>query len=135
MFTKVARALEFPDFTTVQVLSYFEDYKRNAFAVGAPTQAVLEVTGQQPEDFETIVRRYVSASRLVERSPGAKLRAMGGLMKIMFTPSLDPEYYARLHDIPKLTGGSLAIDSGKWLSTHAAGQSLLAVSPEIYPAV
>lgn len=135
MFTKVARALEFPDFTTTQVLSYSEDYKRNAFAVGAPTQAVLEVTGQQPEDFETIVRRYVSASPLVERSAGAKLRAMGGLMKIMFSPSLDPEYYARLHDIPKLTGASLAIDSGKWLSTHAAGQNLLAVSPAIYSAV
>jgi uncharacterized protein YbjT (DUF2867 family) len=134
MFTKVARAMDYPDFTTAQVLSYFEDYKRNAFAVGAPTQAVFEVTGQQPESFETIVRRYVSESPLVKKGAGAKLRAMGGLIQIVFTPSLDPEYYARLHDIPKLTGASLAIDSGKWLSMHTASQDLLAVRPAIYPA-
>jgi hypothetical protein len=59
---------------------------------------------------------------------------MGGLMKIMFTPSLEPERYAQSHDIPKLTGASLAIDSGKWLSTHTTHQVPLAVSPAIYPA-
>lgn len=134
MFTKVARALDFPDFTTAQVLSYFEDYKRNAFAVGAPTQAVLEVSGQQPENFETIVRRYASESPLVKKGAGSKLRAMGGLMKIIFTPSLNPEHYAQSHDISKLTGASLAIDSRKWLSTHNADQRLLAASPAIYPA-
>lgn len=134
MFTKVARALSFPDFTIAQVLAYFEDYKRNAFAVGAPTQAVVEVSGQQPEDFETIVRRYVSESPSVERSAGAKLRAMGGLMKIMFTPSLNTERYAKSHDIPYLTGASLAIDSGKWLSTHSPQRDLLAASTAVYPA-
>jgi hypothetical protein len=88
----------------------------------------LEVAGQQPENFETIVRRYVSESQLVERSAGAKLRAMGGLMKIMFTPSLEPERYAQSHDIPKLTSASLVIDSGKWLSIHTTHQVPLAVT-------
>jgi uncharacterized protein YbjT (DUF2867 family) len=134
MFTKVARALDFPDFTVAQVLWYLEDYQRDAFAVGAPTQAVLEVTGQPPEDFETIVRRYVRESPLVARSVGSMLRAMSGMMKIMFTPSLDSERYAQSHDIQKLSGASLAIDSGKWLSTHTAHQDLLAASPAIYPA-
>jgi uncharacterized protein YbjT (DUF2867 family) len=129
MFTKVARALDFPDFTTAQVLSYFEDYKRNAFAVGAPTQAIFEVSGQHPENFETIVRRYASDSPLVERGAAAKLRAMGGLMKIMFTPSLESERYAQQHDIPKLTGASLAIDSGKWLSTHSTHLDPLGAGP------
>jgi hypothetical protein len=32
----------------------------------------LEVGGQQPENFETIVRRYVSESPLVERSVQAQ---------------------------------------------------------------
>lgn len=126
MFAKVMRAWKYPDYTTVQVLSYFEDYKRNAFAVGAPTQAVIEISGQHPEDFETIVRRYVGESPLVERSTGAKLRAMGGMMKIMFTPSIDPEHYARAHDIPKLTGALLAVDSRKWLSSHDSQQESLA---------
>ena len=119
MFTKVARALGFPDFTIAQVLCYFEDYKRNAFAAGAPTQAVLEVTGHKPEDFDTIVRRYFGASRLAERNFGSRLRALGGMVKIMFTPKLDPARYARLHDLPGLTRPSLAGESETWISTHA----------------
>ena len=135
MFTKVARALDFPDFTISQVLWYLEDYRRNAFAVGAPTQAVLEVSGQQPENFETIVRRYVGRSPLVKKGAGAKLRAMGGLLKIMLTPSLTIGRYARSHDIPELTDASLAIDSGKWLPTHTSGCDPIDVSPAIYPTV
>ena len=51
------------------------DYQRDSFGVGAPTDAVLEVCGSPPEDFESIVRRYVAASPFVERSFGSKLRA------------------------------------------------------------
>ncbi|HEY3326666.1 MAG TPA: hypothetical protein VGK14_05780 [Novimethylophilus sp.] len=133
MFTKVARALNFPDFTTAQVLWYFEDYKRNAFALRAPTQAVLEVIGQKPEDFETIVRRYVGKSPLVKRSIGSMLRAMGGMMKIMLKPTLDPGHYAQLHGFPKLMGASLAVESEKWLSTHASNSGLLAEGPATTP--
>lgn len=108
------------------MLWYFEDYKRNAFALGAPTQVVLEVTGQKPEDFETIVRRYVGKSSLVERSVGSMLRAMNGMMKIMLKPTLDPDRYAQFHDFPKLTETSLAMESEKWLSTHASNSGLFA---------
>lgn len=120
MFTKVARALGFPDFTIAQVLCYFEDYKRGTFAVGAPTQTVLEVTGQQPEAFESIVRRYVSESPLARRTPGSMLRAMGGMVRIMLTSALDTAAYARSHDVPLLPGARLAVDSPTWLSAHSA---------------
>lgn len=120
IFTKVARALGLADFTTAQVLCYFQDYKRGAFAVGAPTQAVFEVTGQRPEDFETIVRRYVSESPFARRSPGSVLRAMGGMLRIMATPALDPVAYARSHDVSTLSGARLAAESDDWLSTHSA---------------
>jgi hypothetical protein len=133
MFTKVARALEFPDFTVAQVLWYLEDYQRNAFAVGAPTPAVLEVTGQMPEDFETIVRRYVRESPVAARSAGSILRAIGGMMKIIFTPSLDSARYVQSNDIQQLSAASLANDSRKWLSTHSTDQDLLAACPAIYP--
>jgi NAD(P)H dehydrogenase (quinone) len=60
MFTKVARALGFPDFTVAQILCYLEDYKRGAFALGAPTQAVFDVTGHPPRD----VRGHRAALRV-----------------------------------------------------------------------
>jgi NAD(P)H dehydrogenase (quinone) len=104
MFTKVARTLNFPDFTIAQVLWYLEDYKRDAFAFGAPTRAVLEITGRPPEDFETIVRSYVGKSPLVKRSFGSMLRAVGGMVKIMTNPALNPERYAQSKDFPKING-------------------------------
>ncbi len=119
MFTKVARALNFPDFTTAQVLWYFEDYKRNAFAVGAPTQAVLEVSGREPEDFETIVRRYAVKSALAKRGVAPMARALAGMLKVMFMPALDRERYARLHDLATVTSATLAVDSERWLSMRA----------------
>lgn len=126
MFTKVARALNFPDFTIAQVLWYLDDYQRNAFAVGAPTQAVLEFTGQGPEDFETIVRRYVGRSPCAQRSMGARLRALGSMVKILLTPALDPERFAQSNDFPRLTQTALAADSAQWLATHTPGSGLLA---------
>lgn len=122
MFTKVARALKFPDFTIAQVLTYFEDYKRGAFAVGAPTEHVIEVTGEAPENFEAIVRRYVTESPLGRRTVGSVLRAMGGMVRIMATPALNPATYARQHDITRLEGASLATDSKDWLLRHAHSQ-------------
>ncbi|MDD5336488.1 MAG: NmrA family NAD(P)-binding protein [Rhodoferax sp.] len=124
MFTKVARALNFPDFTIAQVLCYFDDYQRNAFALGAPTQAVLEVTGQKPEDFETIVRRYVNQSPASQRNATAMLRAVGGMLRIMVTPALQPDRFARSHEFPNLAAPRLAVDSAKWLATHASDPGL-----------
>lgn len=133
MFTKVARALGFPDFTTAQVLSYFEDYRRNAFAMGAPTQAVLEVTGHEPEDFESIVRRYVGKSPVAVRSLAAMLRAMSGMMQIMLTPKLDPGRFAKFHEFPKLTRASLAAESENWLTTHASNESMFGTATVVSP--
>lgn len=70
LFPKAARAFDIPDFQAAQLLNYFAEYRRNSFAIGAPTNAVLEVTGQEPEDFETIARRYLAAPTM-QRSPGA----------------------------------------------------------------
>ncbi|MFA6312456.1 MAG: NmrA family NAD(P)-binding protein [Sterolibacterium sp.] len=120
MFTKVARALGFPDFTVAQILCYFEDYKRGAFALGAPTQAVFEITGQRPATFEAIVRRYASGSPFARRTAGSMLRAMSGMLRIMLTSSLNPVAYARSHDIPTLRDAHLAADSADWLASHSA---------------
>jgi hypothetical protein len=70
---KVLRAdKSIPDFQIAQVLSYLEEYRRDAFAVGAPTSAVLEVGGREPEEFKVIVRRYLAANRnAAELGPAA----------------------------------------------------------------
>ena len=60
MFIKAALASDFPIFELYQVPYYMSDHILDAFAIGAPTSHVLELSGQEPEDFETITRRYVA---------------------------------------------------------------------------
>jgi hypothetical protein len=51
------------------------EYRRNAFGVGAPTQAVLEVGGIEPEPFEETAKRYVAQSGFSKRTIGSHVTA------------------------------------------------------------
>ena len=115
-----------PDFQIAQLLSYFEEYRRNTFGVGAPTNAVLEVSGQEPEDFDTIARRYVAKGAHMKRSVGGFARVMRGLTKAMLTPGLDLDRYEKLHEFPQIPHARFAGDSPDWVATH--GQHVSAVS-------
>jgi NAD(P)H dehydrogenase (quinone) len=55
-----ARGANIGDFLTSNLRYYVEDHKQGAFALGAPTNDVLEVTGRPAEDFETTARRYAA---------------------------------------------------------------------------
>jgi NAD(P)H dehydrogenase (quinone) len=117
MFPKAARAFGVPDFQAAQLLTYFEEYRRNSFAIGAPTGAVLEVTGQEPEDFETIARRYV-AGPMMQRSAGALAQTLRYLVKVMVSPALDVDKFNRAHDLPAIGHARLAVDAPDWCQTH-----------------
>jgi uncharacterized protein YbjT (DUF2867 family) len=118
LFLKVARALGIPDYVILQLSSFLVDYQRNAFGVGAPTDAVLEVGGSPPEDFETIVRRYAATSLLAKRTLGSKLRAGLNLLKALLTPAPDLAAVARRLEHPDLAHAAFAADSPAWRSSH-----------------
>ena len=52
----------FDAFAISQALLYNREYRANRFDVGGPTDVVRRVTGRDPEDFETIVRRFIAGS-------------------------------------------------------------------------
>jgi NAD(P)H dehydrogenase (quinone) len=117
MFSRVAQFMGFPEFVIAQVAWYCRDYQKNAFGVGAPTDAVLAVGGQPPEDFETIVRRYVAASRYAKRNIGSRAKAMLGLMRAMLVRAPDLDAFDR-RCAPQVSRAALAADSAGWLSIH-----------------
>ena len=128
MFSKVAQSMGFPEFVIAQVAWYFRDYQRNAFGVGAPTDAVLEVGGQAPEDFDTIVGRYVASSHHARRSIGSRAKAAFGLLGAMLVRAPDLEAFDR-RCAPQISRTALAADSMAWLSIHDR-PPLVAVSAE-----
>jgi len=140
LFSKVSRALGYPDYVTTSVLTYFEDYRRGAFAIGAPTDAVAHVGGRAPEDFETIVRRYVEAAPSARRTIGSRLRAIGALSRVMMTPAVDVARVGRTYGAGDRDRRSLAADSAGWLATHDAmaghaEQGPIPDDPGLHPAV
>jgi uncharacterized protein YbjT (DUF2867 family) len=119
LFLKVARTLGLSDYLILQLHAFLQDYQRNAFGVGAPTSAVLDVGGSPPEDFESIVRRQAASSPLARPSLGAKLRAIANVLRALLTPAPDLEAMALRLELPTIAHAALAADSPTWRSAHA----------------
>jgi hypothetical protein len=114
MFRKAMRALGISAFEQSQLRYYLEDYRRNAFAVNAPTDAVEAVGGRAAEDFETIARRYAATRPEATRSVAGMARALWTLARILATPALDLDRVERVQGHPVIAGSELATDSEAW---------------------
>ena len=90
LFLKAARTANVGAFLVSNLRYYVEDHSQGAFALGAPTNHVLEVTGRPAEDFETTARRYAAR-------PGAQrnftnwLRTFVAFMRTPLVPGYNPE--------------------------------------------
>lgn len=118
MMLKALRAVGLPDFQQAQVRYYVQDYRGNAFGVSAPTEAVQEVGGRAPEDFERIVRRYVTQRPEARRNFANWVRAMASFARIPLTPALNFRRIENIQELPQPKKSLLALDSPSWLATH-----------------
>lgn len=124
LFFKVAKSLGISEFV-VEELSYFLlDYQRNAFGIGAPTDAVLEVGGVAPEPFEEIARRYVASSGFGKRTFRSNLTALHNLIAGLLTSAPTPSAIARRLQLPDLNHPLLAAESASWRAAHAGEGSV-----------
>ena len=119
MFLKAARTLGISAFEQSGIRHYIEEHKRGAFELGAPTNHVYEVTGQQPENFETIARRYAGLPE-ARRTLTNKLRAVADFMRIGFTPAYDLDRFEREQHHPLPVRPGLAVTSKAWRAEHGA---------------
>jgi len=118
LFFKVAKSLGISEFV-IEELSYFlKDYQRNAFGIGAPTDAVLEVGGVEPEPFEHVARRYVAASGFAKRTLRSNLTAVHNLIAGLLTAAPAPSAIARRLHLPALNHPLLAAESASWRAEH-----------------
>ncbi len=118
LFAKVMRAFGFPDYVSASVLTFLEEYRRDTFAIRAPTDVVERVGGRPPEDFETIVRRYVAAAPSGRRSPGGLVRMLGTFARVLATRAPDVDAVARTCGVGNRDHAVLAVDSAEWRATH-----------------
>ena len=116
MLIKAALAQGFSKFEVSHLRYYAEEVRKGAYAIGAPTDHVLEVSGQQPEDFDAIARRYATLPE-ARRTMANKVRALNLMMKMIATRVPDLDQWEQNRDQPLIANGMLAQDNPDWLAT------------------
>ena len=119
LFLKAAKSLGYADFVIEELHSFLLDYQRGSFGVGAPTDAVRTVGHSEPEPFELIAQRYVTASGFERRTVGSMALAIANLIKTLLTAAPDPKRIARRLELPGIEHAALAADSLAWRDSHA----------------
>lgn len=118
MFYKAAKMQGLQAYTLASFRNYMHELDLGTFAFNAPTTDVFEVTGVQPEAFDSIVGRYAAAPAL-QPTIGNVLGAIRDFMTVPFRPGLDPARYAREHGFPPAPVPSYDMESERWKFEHA----------------
>ncbi len=72
-------------FSIAQIRHYMKEYQLNRFDVGGATNVVKELTGKEPDDFETIVKSYVDKAPFKKRNFSNWLAAFKKFMVLPMT--------------------------------------------------
>lgn len=131
MFLKATKSLGFPNGLLSQLRLYFAEYREGAFGSGAPNDAVMYLTGQEPEDFETIVRRYIETGSIstgflpsvsqvpsTQRTLWNKLRAITNFAKLLLTVTPNLERFERDQFFPTIRDARFALEYEPWKASH-----------------
>lgn len=84
-------------FSIVQGNFYNQQFRLNRFDVGGPTSVVKQLTGHEPEDFETIVHRFIEQSPYRKCSFSNWLSAVRKFIIMPFTPVPNNRKLAKLN--------------------------------------
>ena len=126
-FLKAATATGASPFDLANVRHYVADLAGGAFAVGAPSGHVEELTGRPSEDFESIARRYFADPDQIAPGlrAGTKLGAFGFLARMLLTRAPDFDKWEEEHLLPRIRSPQLAQDSEEWRRYAAAKELYL----------
>lgn len=127
MFIKAALAQGASKFEVAHFRYYADELRKGTYAVGAPTEHVLEVTGRQPEDFDIIARQYATLPE-AKRTIANKVSALTLMMKMLATRVPDLDRWEQNRDHPLIANGMLAQDNPDWLATAERQQPNLLFS-------
>ena len=117
MFLKAARVAGAGDFEITNVQHYIQESDLHVFDTHGPTNDVLELTGREPESFETIVRRY-AAMPFAQPSLANKVKAITEFARILITPPLNTKRHDAAMEYPMPPNPTLAGHSEIWRQQH-----------------
>ncbi len=120
MMLKALKVQGFPEAMPTQLRRYTQEYKRGTFAVDAPNSVVRDLSGREPEDFETIARRVIANRAEARRTLANRLRALRNFARILMTSSLNADAIEQRRDHVLLKHSTFADESQTWRRTHGS---------------
>jgi hypothetical protein len=106
-------------FGIAQLHWFLQDYQQNAFGIGAPTETVQALSGSPPEDFETIVRRYVAFCPFATRGLASAMREAAVLAAALLARTPRVSTIESRLGVPCISNATPAADSLAWRTKHA----------------
>jgi len=120
MFLQSLKVLGVPDYDIANVHYYMDELGKNSFGYGKTvTTVVKDITGRDPENFETIARRAFANSPGMSPSFSNKLGAIKNLMKIMLAKTPNTEQIEKTGQYPRFMNGMKYVqDNPNWIEKH-----------------
>jgi hypothetical protein len=103
---------------------YIEEHRRGAFAIGAPTDDVVRVTGRPPESFEAVARRLAALPEN-RRSASRTLREFARFMWLPFARVPNIRRYVRGLQIATPAETQYSGESAAWRRAHSVTETAL----------
>ena len=117
LLDKVAAYRREPRYAMAVFRHYLVDHRQGAFAYGAPTKVVEDVTGRPAESFETTARRYLSQPD-AQKTPAAFRKALTEFMLAPIWRGYDHEAYERREGLGR-AHSLYAMEDSAWKADHA----------------
>lgn len=117
LFVKAARRQGVPAFDLDSLSYYVRDHLEGAFALGAPNDHVLLVTGKPAESFAVTAERYARSPKAV-RTPARVAGAWLDFMRTPFGPGYDLADFERRAGFDRPAQPLFAMENPAW-RTHA----------------
>ena len=109
------------EFMIMNVPYYMDELERNSFAFGssAVTTVVKDITGREPENFETIARREFENSPEMKPTFTNKMRAFKSFLKITFASKPSVQKLEKKYGIPSSKEGYKYVqENPNWVKEH-----------------
>ena len=127
LLNKVAAYRGEPHYAMASLRHYLVDHRQGAFAYGAPTAVVHEVTGRPAESFEATVRTYAARPE-AQRGGKAFRKTLAEFMLAPLWPGYDHAAYERRLGLPQPAHTLYAMQDEFWKADHAYPDGVLAAS-------
>jgi len=118
LFLKSLRMMGMSNHMQSQLKHYIHEYQISTFEKGAPNLVFEQLTGDKPENFEAIAKRYLLKSANTKSSFSNKFKALFGFAKLLLTVPANLERYQKEQGNTKINGAQYALASNYWQRRH-----------------